>query len=117
VRRIVTCFSLSFAAHLSDKSDMPSPIPFVHQYDFAYAELEELSPLVRRVTARNPSGFTFHGTNTYVIGRGNVAVLDPGPLLDEHVEALKALLAGGSVTHIIVTHRHFVYSPAAAPQN
>ena len=115
MRRIVTCFSLSFAAYLPYKRDMPSPIPFIHQYDFAYAALEELSPLVRRVTARNPSGFTFHGTNTYVIGRGNVAVLDPGPLLDEHVDALKALLAGETVTHILITHTHFDHSPAAAP--
>ena len=49
-------------------------IPFVYRYDFEYAELEQITPLIRRVTARNPSGFTFHGTGTYVIGKGNVAV-------------------------------------------
>lgn len=94
---------------------MPTAIPFTYEYEFAYAELDELSPLVRRVTARNPSGFTFHGTNTYVIGRGHVAVLDPGPLLDEHVAALESLLEGEKVTHILITHTHEDHSPAAAP--
>ncbi|MBT7369563.1 MAG: MBL fold metallo-hydrolase, partial [Gammaproteobacteria bacterium] len=94
---------------------MSTEIPFTYKYDFEYATLEQLSPLVRRVTARNPSGFTFHGTNTYVIGKGNVAVLDPGPLLDEHVEALKVLLAGETVTHLLITHTHQDHSPAAAP--
>jgi glyoxylase-like metal-dependent hydrolase (beta-lactamase superfamily II) len=90
-------------------------IPFVYRYDFEYAELEQITPLIRRVTARNPSGFTFHGTGTYVIGKGNVAVIDPGPLLDEHVEALKQLLEGETVSHILITHTHFDHSPAAAP--
>ncbi|MBL6691358.1 MAG: MBL fold metallo-hydrolase [Pseudomonadales bacterium] len=94
---------------------MATQIPFVWEYDFEYATLEELTPLIRRVTARNPSGFTFHGTGTYVIGRGNVAVIDPGPLDDEHIEALKASLAGETVTHILITHTHFDHSPAAAP--
>lgn len=90
-------------------------IPFVYQYDFQYAELEQITPLIRRVTARNPSGFTFHGTGTYIIGKGKVAVIDPGPLLDEHVEALKQLLEGETVTHILITHTHYDHSPAAAP--
>tara|TARA_R110002072_G_scaffold64_5_gene346 strand:- start:13673 stop:14575 length:903 start_codon:yes stop_codon:yes gene_type:complete len=90
-------------------------IPFVYQYDFEYAKLEQITPLIRRVTARNPSGFTFHGTGTYIIGKGNVAVIDPGPLLDEHVEALKQVLEGETVTHILITHTHYDHSPAAAP--
>ena len=94
---------------------MTTTIPFIHEYDFEYARLEQVSPLIRRVTARNPSGFTFHGTNTYVIGHGNVAVLDPGPLLDEHVEALKQLLAEETVNHLLITHTHMDHSPAAAP--
>ncbi len=94
---------------------MPTKIPFVYEYDFEYAVLEELTPLVRRVTARNPSGFSFHGTGTYVIGRGNVAVIDPGPMVDEHIEALKRTLAGETVTHILITHTHIDHSPAAAP--
>ena len=94
---------------------MASIIPFIHEYDFEYAKLELVSPLIRRVTARNPSGFTFHGTNTYIIGHGDVAVLDPGPLLDEHVEALKQLLADETVNHLLVTHTHMDHSPSVAP--
>ena len=57
---------------------MATKIPFIYEYEYAYGALEELTPLIRRVTAPNPSGFTFHGTGTYIIGRGNVAVIDPG---------------------------------------
>jgi glyoxylase-like metal-dependent hydrolase (beta-lactamase superfamily II) len=75
----------------------------------------EISPFIRRVLARNPNPFTFHGTGTYIVGRGKVAVIDPGPLIDEHVEALQAVLKGETVTHILVTHTHADHSPAAAP--
>ena len=64
--------------------------------------------------ARNPSPFTFRGTGTYVIGSGEVAVIDPGPDLAEHVEALLAGLSAERVTHILVTHTHRDHSPAAA---
>ncbi len=94
---------------------MASKIPFTHEYDFKYAGLEAVSPLIRRVTARNPSGFTFHGTNTYVIGHGEVAVLDPGPLLEEHVGALKSLLADETINQLLITHTHMDHSPAAEP--
>lgn len=90
-------------------------IPFTYKYDFSYADIEQITPMVRRVTARNPSGFTFHGTGTYIIGSGNVAVIDPGPLLDEHIAALKQGLEGETVTHILITHTHADHSPAAAP--
>jgi glyoxylase-like metal-dependent hydrolase (beta-lactamase superfamily II) len=79
-----------------------------------YGRLEQLSPLIRRIVAENPGPFTFHGTGTYVVGRGNVAVIDPGPDLPEHVAALLAALAGETVTHILVTHTHYDHSPAAA---
>ncbi|MFP6808717.1 MAG: MBL fold metallo-hydrolase [Pseudomonadales bacterium] len=94
---------------------MPAKIPFTYKYDFEYAKLETLTPLIRRVTARNPSGFTFQGTGTYIIGHGEVAVIDPGPLIDEHIEALKETLKGETVTHILITHTHFDHSPAAKP--
>lgn len=94
---------------------MATKIPFTLQYDFDYAKLETLTPFIRRMTARNPSGFTFHGTGTYVIGQGKVAVIDPGPLVPEHIEALKASLAGETVTHILITHTHMDHSPAAKP--
>ena len=82
---------------------MAAKIPFTYKYDFEYAKLEILTPLIRRVTARNPSGFTFHGTGTYIIGQGEVAVIDPGPLVPEHIDALKTLLAGETVSHILIT--------------
>ncbi|MGB1190634.1 MAG: hypothetical protein ACPG4A_10425, partial [Pseudomonadales bacterium] len=73
---------------------MTVKIPYVYQYDFDYATLETVSPLIRRITARNPSGFTFNGTGTYVVGHGEVAVIDPGPMIDEHIEALERTLSG-----------------------
>ena len=90
-------------------------LPTDRNFDARYAEAVEISPLIRRVLARNPNAFTFKGTGTYIVGRGKVAVIDPGPLIDEHVEALKAALAGETVTHILITHTHNDHSPAAAP--
>jgi glyoxylase-like metal-dependent hydrolase (beta-lactamase superfamily II) len=84
-------------------------------YEAAYGQVVEISPLIRRVCANNPNAFTFKGTGTYIVGRGKVAVIDPGPLLDEHVEALKTALKGETVTHILITHTHNDHSPAAAP--
>ena len=88
-------------------------IPFIHNYDFEYAKLEEITPMIRRVTAENPGAFSFKGTGTYIIGRGKVAVIDPGPLIDAHIEALKNSLKGEQVTHILITHTHMDHSPAA----
>ncbi|MET0269455.1 MAG: MBL fold metallo-hydrolase [Sphingomonas sp.] len=75
---------------------------------------ETLHPLVRRVLAANPSPFTYHGTQTYVVGRGEVAVIDPGPLLDTHVEAILTATAGERIGAILCTHTHRDHSPAAA---
>jgi glyoxylase-like metal-dependent hydrolase (beta-lactamase superfamily II) len=74
-----------------------------------------LGPLVRRVLAPNPSPFTYTGTQTYLIGSGEVAVIDPGPDLPEHVEALTAALAGERVKAILCTHTHRDHSPASRP--
>lgn len=87
---------------------------FLRDMTFAYGEAATLSPLVRRVIARNPSAFTFHGTGTYIVGRGTVAVIDPGPDEPEHIDALLAALAGETVSHILVTHTHIDHSPGAA---
>lgn len=78
-----------------------------------YGRLESLTPLIRRIVANNPGPFTFLGTGTYVVGRGEVAVIDPGPELPEHVEALLEQLGEERVTHILVTHTHRDHSPAA----
>ena len=79
-----------------------------------YGVLEPVTPLVRRLVARNPGPFTFRGTGTYVVGRGTVAVIDPGPDLADHVDALLRALRGETVSHILVTHTHLDHSPAAA---
>jgi glyoxylase-like metal-dependent hydrolase (beta-lactamase superfamily II) len=93
----------------------PMAIPFIRTFDAAYGENVRVSPLISRVLANNPSPFTFKGTGVYIVGKSNVAVVDPGPLIDEHVEALKRALEGKRVTHILVTHTHSDHSPAARP--
>ncbi|MDE3028687.1 MAG: MBL fold metallo-hydrolase, partial [Paracoccaceae bacterium] len=71
---------------------------------------------VRRVLAPNPSPMTFRGTNTYLVGRGEVAVIDPGPPSTAHMEAiLRALEPGERISHILVTHSHLDHSPLAGP--
>ena len=90
-------------------------IPFRKQMEFEYGVADEVTPMVRRIVARNPSGFTYHGTNTYIIGRGRVAVIDPGPVLEEHLEAIATELRDETVEHILVTHTHHDHSPAASP--
>ena len=77
--------------------------------------VEEAGPLVRRVLAPNPSPFTYSGTQTYIVGSGEVAVIDPGPDLPEHVDALLAALSGERVKAIICTHTHRDHSPASRP--
>ena len=88
-------------------------IAFRHERQVEYGVAETVSPLIRRVVARNPSPFTYHGTGTYLIGRGEVAIVDPGPALVEHVDALLAVLAGERITHQLITHTHLDHSPAA----
>ena len=91
------------------------PIPFLREDPPEYAALRRMSPMIRRIVAANPSPFTYHGTGTYVIGRGRVAVVDPGPDLPEHVDAILAALAGERITHFLVTHTHSDHSPATRP--
>ena len=88
-------------------------IPYVTDIDPAYGAVVEITPLVRRVVCNNPGRFTFIGTGTYIIGRGQVAVIDPGPDDDDHVAALLAAVAGEEVSHIVLTHTHNDHSPAA----
>ena len=94
---------------------MAVQIPYVREIEFEYGDCDEVSPLIRRVVAKNPSAFTYKGTGTYIIGHGDVAVIDPGPLLNEHVEALLRALEGETVSHILITHTHSDHSPAAKP--
>jgi glyoxylase-like metal-dependent hydrolase (beta-lactamase superfamily II) len=82
-----------------------------------YAIAEQVSPLIRRVLARNASPFSYTGTQTYIVGAGEVAVIDPGPLADDpaHVDELLRILDGERVTAIMCTHTHRDHSPAASP--
>lgn len=68
---------------------------------------------VVRITANNSSPFTFHGTNSYIVGTGTLAVIDPGPDDDAHLDALIAAIDGRPVSHIVVTHTHMDHSPLA----
>jgi glyoxylase-like metal-dependent hydrolase (beta-lactamase superfamily II) len=75
-----------------------------------------LEPGLRRVLAPNPSPMTFRGTNSYIVGEGEVALIDPGPMLDSHRAALLAALAPGErIGAILLTHSHLDHSPLAAP--
>lgn len=90
-------------------------IPFVRAIEFEYGRVDQVSPLIRRVIANNPGPFTYTGTGVYIVGTGEVAVIDPGPMQADHFEALKAALAGETVTHVLVTHGHSDHSPLAQP--
>ena len=80
-----------------------------------YARLEPLEPGIARVLAHNPSAFTYYGTQTYILGEAEVAVIDPGPDIPEHLRALEQAIAGRSVVAIMCTHTHRDHSPASRP--
>ncbi len=80
-----------------------------------YARLEPLEPGIARLLAHNPSAFTYTGTQSYLAGDAEVAVIDPGPDLPEHIDALIAAITGRDVVAIVCTHTHRDHSPAAAP--
>jgi hydroxyacylglutathione hydrolase len=82
-------------------------------FEPAYGQAVAVAEGIQRLTARNPSPFTFHGTNSYIVGGSSVAVIDPGPEDEAHFEALRAALAGRQVTHIFVSHTHRDHSPLA----
>ena len=79
---------------------MSSGPQFNLDHDVSYGAVEQLTPLVQRVTCENPSKFTFMGTGTYIVGKDQVAVIDPGPVDQGHVDALVAALDGLSLIHI-----------------
>src|SRR5690348_17303645 len=93
---------------------MNDDIPFDKSFSLAPDQVQEIAPGVRAIAADNPSPFTFKGTISYIVGRGHVAVIDPGPDDAAHVAALLDAVRGETVTHIFVTHTHRDHSPAAA---
>ena len=91
-------------------------IPYVRDIKFEYGQVDQVSPLIRRVIANNPGPFTFTGTGTYIIGKGEgVAVIDPGPDQPEHLQAILDATQGERVSHILITHHHLDHSPLARP--
>ena len=90
---------------------MATSIPFRRDLNFSYGEVSEVAPGIRRVIAENPSPFTLYGTGTYILGRGEVAVIDPGPADGAHIAKLLEALEGEVISHILITHTHMDHSP------
>src|ERR1700728_1909263 len=91
---------------------MADDVPFDKSFDLVPGTPKEVAPGVRAIVANNPGPFTYKGTVSYIIGRGKVAILDPGPDDDAHIGALLDAVRGETVTHIFVTHTHRDHSPA-----
>lgn len=93
----------------------PTTPIFDRKFDPRHGEVVQVAPGIRRVVAPNASAFTFHGTGTYIIGDGDVAVIDPGPQRQDHFSALTNALENERVAAILITHTHLDHSPLAAP--
>ena len=93
---------------------MNDDIPFDKSFSLEPDQVQEVAPGVRAIVADNPGPFTFKGTISYIVGRGQVAIIDPGPDDVGHVAALLDAVRDETVTHIFVTHTHRDHSPAAA---
>ncbi|MER9401370.1 MBL fold metallo-hydrolase [Mesorhizobium sp. M0615] len=89
-------------------------LKFDTSFDPAYGRGVTVALEVLRVTAKNPSPFTFHGTNSYIVGRDTLAVIDPGPDDEAHFQTLLNVIANRPVSHIFVSHTHRDHSPLAA---
>jgi glyoxylase-like metal-dependent hydrolase (beta-lactamase superfamily II) len=93
----------------------PTGPKFKQDYTAHYGEAECMSPRVQRVLCENPSPYTYTGTGTYLVGSGtDVAVIDPGPSMPEHGEALMRAIGTQKVSHILVTHTHMDHSPLSS---
>jgi glyoxylase-like metal-dependent hydrolase (beta-lactamase superfamily II) len=97
---------------MADDEDAREP-QFDLSFQPAHGRAVPVARDVVRVTANNPSPFTFHGTNSYVVGRSSVAVIDPGPEDEAHLQALLSAIGGRDVSHIFVSHTHRDHSPLA----
>ncbi|HEX3430315.1 MAG TPA: MBL fold metallo-hydrolase [Rhizomicrobium sp.] len=91
-----------------------APLPLDRSFDAPYGECLPVAPRIARLLAPNPGPFTFKGTGVYILGDRDVAIIDPGPDIPAHIDALQRVLAGRRVTHVLVTHTHRDHSPAAA---
>jgi glyoxylase-like metal-dependent hydrolase (beta-lactamase superfamily II) len=89
-------------------------IPFNRDFALKPGLVDQVRPGVRRILCDNPSPFTFTGTVSYIVGRGKVGIIDPGPDNEAHAAALLKAVSGETVTHILVTHTHRDHSPNTA---
>ena len=85
---------------------MTDALPFKTTMTFAYGEPRQLAPGIVRIVANNPNHFTFKGTNTYLVGEDDLALIDPGPDDPSHLTAILSALRGRRLTHILITHTH-----------
>ena len=85
---------------------MSAELAFNRSVDVDYGVAQEVAPGVRRIVANNPGPYTFLGTNTYVVGSGEVAVIDPGPADGRHLKAVADAIKGERLAYILVTHSH-----------
>lgn len=92
---------------------MADDIPFDRNFDVPPGTVERVGPLIRRIVAPNPGPFTFTGTCTYIVGTGEVAIIDPGPDIPAHIDAVLNAVKSEKVAQIVLTHTHRDHSPAA----
>lgn len=88
-------------------------LSFETEFDPRHGERVDVAPGVQRITANNGGPFTFRGTNTFLVGERELAVIDPGPDDPAHLKSLERAIAGRTVSHILVSHTHRDHSPAA----
>ena len=85
---------------------MSAALAFNRSQDVDYGVAQEVAPGIRRIVANNPGPYTFLGTNSYIVGSGDVAVIDPGPADERHLKAIAAAIKHERLAHILVTHSH-----------
>ena len=85
---------------------MSAELAFNRSVDVDYGVAQEVAPGVRRIVANNPGPYTFLGTNSYMVGSGEVAVIDPGPADERHLEGDRGRDQGRAPRHILITHSH-----------
>ena len=93
-------------------SNSQPKIPFHLEMEFTYGEPREIWSGVRRIVASNQGPLTHNGTNTYIVGKKEVALIDPGPEDSTHVKAILDAIEGETISHILLTHTHKDHSGA-----
>jgi glyoxylase-like metal-dependent hydrolase (beta-lactamase superfamily II) len=96
---------------------MNKVLPFSHETDFTPGFVQQVVPGLRRVLADNPGPLTFKGTNSYIVGTGEVALIDPGPEDEAHRKVILDELSrnGERISHIVLTHTHFDHCEGLRP--